>query len=51
MTTDQAMDSKLIEYTDWGVDRIYCDGESVYTFTYRDKPSSNLKEVIHLMVK
>ena len=39
------------EWFDCGVDRIYTNGKSIYTFTYRDKPNSNANDIIHLMVR
>lgn len=36
---------------EWGMDRIYTTEKKVYTFTYRDKPNSNAKDIIHLMIR
>jgi len=42
---------KPISKSDWGMDRIIETEDKVYTFTYRDKPNSNINDVIHLMIK
>jgi hypothetical protein len=42
---------KPISKLDWGMDRIIETDDKIYTFTYRDKPTSNINDVIHLMIK
>lgn len=38
---------------DWGMDRIYThpEGHDVYSFTFKDKPNSDIKNIIHVMYK
>ena len=42
---------KPLSKCDFGMDRIIETDDKVYTFTYRDKPNSNVNDIIHLMIK
>jgi len=42
---------KPISKLDFGMDRIIETDDEIYTFTYRDKPTSNINDVIHLMIR
>lgn len=38
------------QFVDWGMDKIYETTSAVYSFAYKDKPTSNINDIIHLMI-